>query len=283
MPLASVNGIELYYEDYGDGAPIVFCHEYAADRRLWRNQINWFSRNFRCIAYNGRGYPPSSVPSDPAAYGHDVLVSDLAGLLDALKIERAHIVGVAAGGGVALNFAIRHPGRVRSLCVVGAGAGSVDHPSWVAGAREMCRQIDANGIQALVDIISSAPQRQALRLKDLLAWEEFLRDMRDLSPAGCSLVMSHGLVNRKPFFDIEPEIAALSMPVLVAVGDQDLPAFESSVFLSRKAPHAALAVFPFCGHLLPVEEPALFNEIVGDFITAVAGGRWGAWRAGDDG
>lgn len=281
MPFAAVNGVELFYQDVGEGLPIVFCHEFASDMRAWHHQVRGFARNFRCITYNYRGYPPSTVPPEPSAYAHDELVADLHGLLAHLGISRAHVVGVATGGGVALNFAIRYPQLVRSLAVVGAGAGSVDREKWLAGARQLSAEIAQGGMQALVRNIERAPQRQALRLKDPVSWDEFIRDMGDMSPVGCSLMMAEALVGRKPLFDLEKEIAALPMPVLVAVGDQDLPGFETSIFVSRTAPHGALAVLPFSGHLLPVEEPALFNEILGDFLAAVTCGRWRGWRDGE--
>lgn len=278
MQFASVNGVKLAYEEYGEGPAIVFCHEFASDMRAWAHQVHHFSRKYRCIVYNSRGYPPSSVPPDPADYEHDRLVEDLKGLLDHLNLDRAHIVGVATGGGVALNFAIRYPKRVHGLVVVGAGAGSVDREAWLAGARTLAEAIGRDGMQALVDNIDQAPQRQALRLKDPRGWNEFIADMRELSSEGCSRMMAVALVGRKPLFDLKDEIAKLPMPVLVIVGDQDIPGFDTSIFVSRTAPHGALAVFPFSGHLVPVEEPTLFNATVGNFLTAVACGRWRGWR-----
>ncbi|MGA0594076.1 alpha/beta fold hydrolase [Enterovirga sp. CN4-39] len=279
MPFASVNGVEIAYETVGEGVPIIFCHEFASDMRAWHNQVRFFARSFRCVTYNYRGYPPSAVPTDPAAYAHDELVAELDGLFDHLGIPSAHVVGVATGGGVALNFAIRHPGKVRSLAVIGAGAGSVDREAWLAGARTLSDAIAREGMEALVQNIERAPQRQALRIKDPASWDEFIRGMRDMSPIGCSLMMANALMGRKPLFDLETEIAGLPMPVLVAVGDQDIPGFDTSIFVSRTAPHGALAVLPLCGHLLPVEEPALFNQVLGDFLAAVTCGRWGRWRA----
>lgn len=279
MPFVSLGDVEIAYESVGEGPALVFCHEFASDMRAWHHQMRWFGRTHRCIAYNYRGYPPSSVPVEEGAYRHGKLVEDLHGLMAALGIERADLVGVATGGGVALNFAIRHPDLVRSLAVVGAGAGSSQREAWLAGARALAGAIERDGMDALVASIEGAPQRRALRLKDPVAWDEFIRQMRELSPAGCTRMMREALVGRSSLFDLEAEIAGLSMPVLVLVGDQDTPAFESSVYVSRTAPFGALCVFPVSGHLLPVEEPALFNDVVGRFLMAVGSGRWGEWQA----
>ena len=68
MPMAKVDGINLYYEETGAGAPLVFVHEFAGETQSWLPQVRFFSRRYRCIAYNARGYPPSDVPEDGDAY-----------------------------------------------------------------------------------------------------------------------------------------------------------------------------------------------------------------------
>src|SRR5438067_5995211 len=73
MPTARVNGVELYYEETGEGYPLVFSHEFAGDYRSWENQVRFFSRRYRVITWNYCGYPPSEVPSDPAAYSEEQL------------------------------------------------------------------------------------------------------------------------------------------------------------------------------------------------------------------
>lgn len=269
MRYASVNGIELGYRECGSGFPLVFCHEYAGDLRSLERQIGYFSRRYRCIAFNYRGYPPSTVPDDIDAYGSDDLVADLAGLLDHLGITETHLVGVATGGGVALNFAIGRPEAVRGLAVVGPGAGSVGRPAWLAGAQALADAIRRDGMAALVDNMENAPQRQALRSKDPIAWETFIAQIREMSPVGCANMMANALMRRPPLFELESELKRLRMPVLVAVGDQDAPAFDACVFVSRTVVDGALAVLPNCGHMLPLEEPALLNTILGEFFAGV--------------
>ena len=125
MPKARVNGVNLFYEETGQGAPLVFVHEFAGDYASWHLQVRFLSRRYRTIAFNARGYPPSDVPEDPAAYSQEQAAEDIRGLLDALGIERAHICGLSMGGYATLHFGLRHPGRALSLVVAGAGYGSV--------------------------------------------------------------------------------------------------------------------------------------------------------------
>src|SRR5882724_6950562 len=104
MPLASVDGVKLYYEEAGQGLPLVFVHEFAGDYRSWRPQVQFFSRRYRAIAYNARGYPPSDVPEDPKAYSQDRAAEDIRGFLDALGIKKAHVCGLSKGGYATLHF-----------------------------------------------------------------------------------------------------------------------------------------------------------------------------------
>lgn len=279
MPIASVNGVDLHYDDVGSGFPVIFCHEFSSDLRAWDQQVRWFSRRYRCIRYNYRGYPPSSVPPNVDDYSHEALVVDLRGLLAYLKIESTYLVGVATGGTVTLNLAIENPELVRALVVIGSGAGSVQRDAWLESAQQASEQIARDGMQALVARMERAPQRQALRIKDPICWLEFIRNLHDLSSVGCSHMMANALMRRKTFYALESQIKALPMPTLVVIGDQDTPAFEPCVYLSRMAPHGALVVFPFTGHMVPLEEPMLLNTVLGDFFSAADNGRWGNWRA----
>ena len=121
MPLAQTNGVKLYYEEAGGGHPIIFVHEFETDCRHWETQMRWFSRQYRCIAFNARGYSPSAVPSAQADYGYEHAADDIAPLLDHLKIDRAHIVGLSMGAYAAMVFAMRHPGRATAIVAAGVG------------------------------------------------------------------------------------------------------------------------------------------------------------------
>ena len=90
--IASATGpIDLYYEDTGQGFPLIWCHEYGGDYRSWEQQVRYFSRRYRVVTWNYRGYPPSEVPKDGNAYSIEILVEDLRGLMQHLGIRRAHI------------------------------------------------------------------------------------------------------------------------------------------------------------------------------------------------
>jgi pimeloyl-ACP methyl ester carboxylesterase len=277
MPKAQVNGVEIHYEEAGTGFPLVFCHEFAGDMRSWELQVRHFARRYRVVTFNYRGYPPSSVPREESAYGHDQLIEDLRQLMGTLGIERAHVAGLATGGNLALNFAIAHPEMVAGLVVAGAGAGTSDRERWLASARKFADDIDRDGAEGIVANVAGAPQRVVFRDKDPRGWSQFVGMMRSFSPVGCANMMRNALMKRKPVTELTSEIERLRMPILVMVGDQDYPAAESSRFIRDHAPFAGLSVLPMCGHTLNSEEPLLFNLLVSDFLAAVEAGRWGTW------
>src|SRR6202521_6048269 len=125
MPhLTTDDGIKLYYEETGKGIPIVFIHEYAGDYRSYEPQVRHFSKYYRCITFNARGYPPSDVPRDGERYSQERACDDIRCVLDALKIDKAHIVGLSMGGLATLHFGLTYPNRALSLLVSGAGYGS---------------------------------------------------------------------------------------------------------------------------------------------------------------
>ena len=118
------DAVKLFYEECGDGEAVIFVHEFAGDYRSWEPQMRFFSRRYRCVAYNARGYPPSDVPADSDRYSQLRAVADIVSVMDALSIEKAHLVGLSMGGFAVLHFGLEHPERAHSLVVAGCGYGA---------------------------------------------------------------------------------------------------------------------------------------------------------------
>ena len=202
-----IDGVAIYSESHGEGFPLVWSHEFAGDYRSWEDQVRFFSRRYRVITYNARGYPPSDVPDDPGAYSQERSVEDLKGLLDHLGIESAHIGGLSMGGAVALNFGIRYPEMARSLIVAGAGTGSVDPDDFRRTANRLAEQMETRGMQAMSDY-AKGPVRVQLMSKDPLGWERFASQFMSHSSVGSSRTFRGFQARRAPIFDLEPELRA---------------------------------------------------------------------------
>ena len=276
MPTALVDGIRLYYEEAGEGRPLVFVHEFAGDHRSWRHQRQFFSRRYRAIAYNARGYPPSDVPDDPGAYSQDRAVDDIRGLLDALRIDRAHVCGLSMGGYAALHFALRYPQRAFSVVVAGAGYGSVptDREKFRQDVELTAKKFEADGMAAAAEFYAKGPTRVQFIDKDPVGWRGFYDQLAGGSARGHALTLRGVQMTRPSIFELGDRLEKCEVPTLVMTGDEDDPCLEPGVFMKRKMPMAALVVLPRSGHTINLEEPDLFNRAVLDFLTAVDAGRW---------
>ena len=276
MPYAQAEGARLYYEETGKGHPVVFVHEYGSDHREWEAQVRFFSREYRCVTFAARGYTPSDVPEDPALYGQDFAVADIAAVMRHLGIPRAHVVGLSMGAFAALLFGVRHPEMATALVVAGVGTGSdlKELESWRAAQAERAERIRAEGWQELALESGHSPTRIQLKKKDPRGWEEFVRHLREHSPLGSALTQARYQGARDPVYAWEEDLKRMRVPTLLALGDEDWPCIEPNVFLKRTIPNCGLWMHPRTGHAINLEEPAAFNRAVQDFFSTVERGRW---------
>jgi pimeloyl-ACP methyl ester carboxylesterase len=273
MPYLQSGGIKLYYEETGSGTPLVFVHEFSGDHRSWEPQVRHFARRYRCVTFDARGYPPSDVPTDPEAYSQDFAVADLLAVLDALDIDRAHLVGLSMGGFTALHFGRRHPDKVRSLAIGAVGYGTAHDDRWKADVESLA-SFYADDPEGAARSHGSAPGRIPFMLKDPRGWQEFADHLREHPSTGSANTM-RGVQGRRPnLYDLRDELAMMNSPLLVICGDEDDQCLEPSLFLKRVIATAALAVLPRTGHTINLEEPAQFNRLIQDFVTAVDAGTW---------
>jgi pimeloyl-ACP methyl ester carboxylesterase len=277
MPTARVNGVTLYYEEAGQGLPLVFVHEFAGDAQSWRLQLGFFARRYRALAFNARGYPPSEVPRDVAAYSQEQAADDIQGFLDALGIDRAHVCGLSMGGYSTLHFGLRHPRRALSLMVAGAGYGSVagDREGFRRDSEETARRFEAEGMAKVAEFYSRGPTRVQFRDKDPMGWQEFADRLAAGSAEGHALTLRGVQMKRPSVFELEAALERLEVPTLIMTGDEDEPCLEPAIYLKRKIRSSGLVVIPKSGHTINLEEPEAFNRALLDFLGAVDAGRWG--------
>lgn len=276
MPTAQVNGVSLFYEEAGEGVPLVFVHEFAGEARSWHLQVRFFARRYRTIAYNARGYPPSDVPEDPKAYSQEQATDDIRGLLDALGIRKAHICGLSMGGYATLHFGLRYPERALSLVVAGAGYGSVpgEREKFRRDVEETAMRFERDGMKAVAEFYTKGPTRVQFKDKDPAGWQEFYDMFCAQSAKGHALTMRGVQMSRPSVYELEAGMERMTVPTLIMTGDEDEPCLEPGIFMKRKIPSSALVVMPKAGHTINLEDPDAFNRAVLDFLTAVDAGRW---------
>ena len=277
MPHALTDdGVSLYYEESGSGTPVIFVHEYAGDHRAWEPQIRHFGQRYRAITYAARGYPPSDVPEDVSKYSQARAADDIGSVLDHLKIDKAHIVGLSMGGFATLHFGFRHPSRVLSLVVAGCGYGAEpgQREKFQAEAEAIAKFIDDNDISVFAEKYAYGPTRVQFENKDPRGFAEFKEQLGEHSKIGARNTQLGVQRHRPSLYDLVDDMKNLTIPTLVLTGDEDWPCLQPSLLMKQNIPTAALSVMPNCGHTINIEDPDQFNRIVGEFLVQVDCGRW---------
>lgn len=277
MPhITTQDGVKLHYEEAGTGTPIVFVHEFAGDLRSWEPQFAHFSRRYRCIAYNARGYPPSDVPESVERYSQETARDDVLAVLDGLKIQRAYIVGLSMGGFASLHFGIKHSARALGLVVAGCGYGA--HPDkreeFQRSARANATLITEEGMARFAATYGHNATRLQLRDKDPRGFARYIQFLQEHSALGSANTMRGYQARRPSLYDLKKEMAGITAPTLVVCGDEDDATLEPGLLMKRTIQKMGLVVLPRSGHGLNLEDPALFNRIVEDFFHQVESGRW---------
>jgi len=279
MPFATTrDNVRLHYEEVGSGTPLLFAHEFAGDWRAWEPQMRYFARRYRCITFSFRGYHPSDVPPDPSSYSYEHFRDDVIAMLDHLEIEKAHICGLSMGGYATLAVGIKYPDRALSLTLAGTGSGS---ERGVLGefrehSRAIAAEYDKVGSDGVAKSYGMGPSRIPFDVKDPRGYAEFYEQFASHSAQGAANTMRGYQAGRPPVYEFEAALKTLALPTLIICGDEDDGCIEPSIYLKKHIPASGLAMFPKSGHTVNIEEPALFNQTLGDFLALVDAGRWGA-------
>lgn len=276
MPYVTSNGTRLYYEEAGRGFPIVFVHEFSGDLTSWEAQLRYFSRRYRCIAFNARGYPPSEVPRAVAKYSWIKSADDIGNVLRHLGLRQAHVIGCSMGAYSTLQFGLRHPRMARSLTLVGAGAGAdpARREEFLRNTEAQARRYLELGTREVVKAYLDHPARVQLRNKDPRGFAEFYARVSAHSAPGSACTLRGVQAKRPTIYSLERKLARSKVPMHVLCGDEDDTSVPPALFMKRACPAARLTVVPATGHLVNLEEPALFNHLTAGFLALVDSGRW---------
>jgi len=276
MPYANSNGVRLYYEQAGRGTPLVFVHEFADDLYSWEAQLRYFSRRYRCVAFNARGYPPSDVPQALSKYSQAIATDDIANVMRHLKIRNAHIIGCSMGGFATVHFGLRYARMALSLTAVGVGFGSDPdkRAQFLRDNEIMARRFEELGTKAAIKPYQIGPARVQFQNKDPRGFARFCAEFAQHSALGSANTL-RGVQGRRPtVYGLERGLAKLKVPLHVVSGDEDDNCLEPGLFIKRVCPSARLTVVAGTGHAVNLEEPDLFNRITAEFLAQVDTKRW---------
>jgi 3-oxoadipate enol-lactonase len=255
MPFAHINGIELYYETHGEGPALVFAHGGLGNHLSWWQQVAEFSRRFKCLTFDHRGFGLSREPVDGP--GPAVFADDLRALLDHLEIQRAALVGQSMGGWTVLGFASAYPQRTRALVLCDTMAG-VEAPGLRLDNRRPRREGNGlAGISATALARDFAAREPAMNF----LYHQISALNVHLDPGALRRLL--GIRNR-----VEPVVES-RIPTLIFAGEADEmtppPVMEA---LAREIPHARLFKVTGAGHSVYWEKPAEFNAVLKEFLDA---------------
>jgi pimeloyl-ACP methyl ester carboxylesterase len=270
------DGVRLHYEEAGSGTPLIFVHEFAGDWRSWEPQMRCFSRYYRVITYSARGFRPSDVPEDPAAYSQAHARDDVIAVLDHLGIDRAHVVGLSMGGFAALHVGIAHPSRARSLVVAGCGYGAApdQRPKFERECEAAAQGFERQGAEAARQY-AIGPTRVQHQNKDPRGWAEFAAQLGEHDWRGQANTIRGVQMKRPSLWELVEDMRRIDVPTLIVTGDEDDPCLEPALLMKRAIPTSGLAVLPQSGHTINLEEPDAFNRALLEFFMRVETGRWG--------
>jgi pimeloyl-ACP methyl ester carboxylesterase len=254
----------LYYEVRGWGEPLVLIHGGNLDHRMWAAQVETFAKMYRVVVYDVRGFGQSSE-KDVRHQAH----KDLLALLDRLKIEKAHLIGLSLGGRIAVDFAITHPDCVRSLILAGPGlSGWPWEPAdWARVMAAVTRLPDKEIVKtALVEAWLASPY-----MAPAMERPELQGKLREWSRSNARVFLREGEETDQPLCPPATLRASeIRVPTLIMVGTRDVRDIKRIVrFLRRCIPNSDVIKFSGVGHMINLEDPERFNREVLSFLDRV--------------
>ena len=257
MSTMQVNDVTLYYDQLGNGEPVLLLHGLGSRGEDWAAQTPEFSKQYRVIAPDIRGHGRSGKP--PGPYSVPLLASDISRLMDGLGIDSAHLVGLSMGGMIAFQMAVDQPRRVRSLTIVNSAPEVVPHSfrEWLMIRQRLllARLFDpARTAKFLGPRLFPKPEQEPIRQAFVERWatndkDAYLASIRAL--AGWSVL---------------GRIGTVECPVLVISGDRDYTPVEAKRAYASRLPNSRLVVIEDSGHATPIDQAERFNECVLDFL-----------------
>ena len=263
MPYVNRNGVNIYYETYGRGFPIVFLHPFSTNGSIWTFQTYAFAQTNQCVAIDERGHGRSDKPQQ--GYAIKEMAADVIAVLDALKIDKAVFVGNSIGGMITMQVNLDAPDRVAGNVIVSSGTNMAANMSPEAAQAFQNDLIGA--FSGLIDgALSAKSKREKPELADMLKGQFIVDDnfpKHVFSSAGGD---PNGVFN----WNISDRLKDIKKPTLVLAGEEDQATpVASNKFLADNIPNAQLKVLKDVGHFYEVENPADFNKDLQQFLKQV--------------
>ncbi len=267
MPKVQTNGIELYYEVHGSGKPLVLISGLGYSLWQWHRMVPLLAEHFQVVTFDNRGIGQSDKPAGPYTAG--MLAADTVGLLDALGIEKAIIVGHSMGGFVAQAVALDFPRRVEKLILCSTNFGGPHHVPVTAEAMKVLADVTSDPLTRFKNglSVSTAPgwaEKNPGMIEEWVKW----RVANPIEPAHYQAQMAIGLSLMPEAAAFKDKLPRLNVPTLILFGAHDkvVPPANADL-LAQKIAGCRVVIFPDAGHFFPMEIPEAASHTIMDFAA----------------
>lgn len=264
----TVNGLDMRVERQGAGPPLLLLHGFTGSASAWRNIAVALARRFTIYAVDLVGHGQTAAPSALDHYRMSAVVADLAGLMDALDLPSAALLGYSMGGRTALQFAVAHPDRVAALTLESASPGIADaaeRAARVRGDEALARRLEQNGIAAFVAEWERQPLfRSQERLPATVRDAQRSQRLQNSAVGLANSLRGMGAGAQAPVWHA---LAQLTIPTLLIAGADDAKYCAIARQMAAMLPQADMVIVPDAGHTVHLEQPAALNTAVLDFLT----------------
>lgn len=266
MPKVKANGIEIYYEVQGSGEPLVLISGLGYPLWQWHTMVPYLTEHFQVITFDNRGVGQTDKPAGP--YSAQMLATDTAGLLDALDIEKAIIMGHSMGGFVAQAMALGFPEKVSKLILCSTNFGGPNHVPITAEAWAVLADTTSDPLTRFTNglKVSTAPGWSEDNLDMVEKWVAW-RIANPMDVAGYQAQIAIGLVLIPEEASFESKLSNISVPTLILFGAHDkvVPP-ENADLLAEKLAESTIVIIPDAGHFFPIEVPEAASQTIINFV-----------------
>ncbi len=262
-----INGIKINYELTGQGNCLVLIHGFSDNLTMWYKQVPEFSKSYQVLTYDVRGHGETEVLGNE--YSMDLFADDLKGLLDALEIPKACVLGYSMGGRIGLTFAMKYPEKTSGLVFANSGVMGPDVQPTPEQLQEMMQRrqqmldlIETGKIEAIADVMAERSLSPGFREKDPDIFQKYREVKQKNSPSAYKKIMEGMMAAMAN----PPDLSQLQCPALIIAGEHDgFMATDVAYSMKKAIKNSTLALFS-TGHASAIEVPEKFNQAVLDFL-----------------
>jgi len=265
MPKVQSNGIKLYYETQGDGQPLVLISGLGYSSWQWHRMVPFLTEHFQVIIFDNRGVGQSDKPA--GLYTAEMLAADTVGLLDALGIEKAIIMGHSMGGFIAQALVFDFPQRVKKLILCSTNFGGPHHVPVTTDAMKILTDVTSDALTRFKNglVVSTAPgwaEKNPAMVEEWIRW----RVANPIEPVHYQAQLAIGLGLLPEAAAFENKLPNISVPTLILFGvhDKVVPPANADL-LAKQITGSQIRIFPDAGHFFPIEIPEVASKAVVEF------------------